>query len=144
MNAANGVARKGSAPATAAPQRVLSVFDGVMIIVGIIIGGGIFTFPPLVAGMTGSVQWMFGAWLAGAALALVGALCYAELATTFPNAGGDYHFLTRAYGRDLSFFFAWARVLVITCVRPIGVGDEVTINYHGDPDDPRPVWFPAV
>lgn len=114
MNAANGVARKGSAPATAAPQRVLSVFDGVMIIVGIIIGGGIFTFPPLVAGMTGSVQWMFGAWLAGAALALVGALCYAELATTFPNAGGDYHFLTRAYGRDLSFFFAWARVLVIT------------------------------
>src|SRR5512139_693730 len=96
------------------PKRVLSVFDGVMIIVGIIIGGGIFTFPPLVAGMTGSIEWMFGAWLFGAALALIGALCYAELATTFPNAGGDYYFLTRAYGKDLSFFFAWARVLVIT------------------------------
>jgi basic amino acid/polyamine antiporter, APA family len=102
------------AASSAAPRRVLSVFDGVMIIVGIIIGGGIFTFPPLVAGMTGSVQWMFGAWLFGAALALVGALCYAEMATTFPNAGGDYHFLTRAYGKDVSFFFAWARVLVIT------------------------------
>jgi basic amino acid/polyamine antiporter, APA family len=101
-------------PPNAAPRPVLSVFDGVMIIVGIIIGGGIFTFPPLVAGMTGSVEWMFGAWLLGAALALVGALCYAELATAFPNAGGDYHFLTRAYGKDLSFFFAWARVLVIT------------------------------
>lgn len=37
-----------------------------------------------------------------------------------------------------------ARLLVITCVRPIAPGDEVTINYHGDPDDPRPVWFPAV
>ncbi len=98
----------------AAPRPVLSVFDGVMIIVGIIIGGGIFTFPPLVAGMTGSVEWMFGAWLFGATLALIGALCYAELATTFPNAGGDYYFLTRAYGKDLSFFFAWARVLVIT------------------------------
>jgi basic amino acid/polyamine antiporter, APA family len=97
-----------------APQRLLSVFDGVMIIVGIIIGGGIFSFPPLVAAMTGSVEWMFGAWLFGAVLALIGALCYAELATTFPNAGGDYHFLTRAYGRDVSFFFAWARVLVIT------------------------------
>ncbi|HQR22345.1 MAG TPA: amino acid permease [Burkholderiaceae bacterium] len=109
------VTRGGTAPdPTAAPRRVLSVFDGVMIIVGIIIGGGIFAFPPLVAGMTGSVEWMFGAWLFGAALALVGALCYAELATTFPNAGGDYHFLTRAYGKDLSFFFAWARVLVIT------------------------------
>jgi amino acid transporter len=93
---------------------VLSVFDGVMIIVGIIIGGGIFTFPPMVAGMTGSLEWMYGAWVLGAVLALVGALCYAELATAFPNAGGDYHFLTRAYGKDLSFFFAWARVLVIT------------------------------
>jgi len=116
MNDANGPAAAGTVRADTgpAPRRVLSVFDGVMIIVGIIIGGGIFTFPPLVAGMTGSVQWMFGAWLTGAALALVGALCYAELATTFPNAGGDYHFLTRAYGKDLSFFFAWARVLVIT------------------------------
>jgi len=107
-------AATGGGDAGDAPRRVLTVFDGVMIVVGIIIGGGIFTFPPLVAGMTGSVEWMYGAWLLGAVLALVGALCYAELATTFPNAGGDYHFLTLAYGRDVSFFFAWARVLVIT------------------------------
>jgi basic amino acid/polyamine antiporter, APA family len=98
----------------AAPRPVLSVFDAVMIITGIVIGGGIFAFPPLVAGMTGSVEWMFGAWILGALLALIGALCYAELATTFPNAGGDYYFLTRAYGRDVSFFFAWARVTVIS------------------------------
>lgn len=97
-----------------APKPVLSRFDGVMIIVGVIIGGGIFTFPPLVAGITGSVEWMYGLWIAGALLALAGALCYAELATTFPSAGGDYHFLTKAYGKDVSFFFAWARVLVIT------------------------------
>jgi amino acid transporter len=64
--------------------------------------------------MTGSVGWMFGAWILGAALALIGALCYAELAASYPNAGGDYHFLTRAYGKDLSFFFAWARITVIT------------------------------
>ena len=100
--------------ATAAPRPVLSVFDAVMIITGIVIGGGIFAFPPLVAGMTGSVEWMFGAWIFGALLALIGALCYAELATAFPSAGGDYHFLTRAYGRDVSFFFAWARVTVIS------------------------------
>jgi basic amino acid/polyamine antiporter, APA family len=96
------------------PRPALSIFDAVMIITGIVIGGGIFAFPPLVAGMTGSVEWMFGAWMLGAVLALVGALCYAELATTFPDAGGDYHFLTRAYGKDVSFFFAWARVTVIT------------------------------
>ena len=97
-----------------APRPVLSVFDGTMIITGVVIGGGIFSLPPLVAGITGSVEWMYGAWILGAVLALVGALCYAELATAFPNAGGDYHFLTRAYGKDVSFFFAWARVMVIT------------------------------
>ena len=97
-----------------APRPALSVFDAVMIITGIVIGGGIFSMPPLVAGITGSVQWMLVAWVAGGVLSLVGALVYAELATTYPSAGGDYHFLTRAYGRDLSFFFAWARVTVIT------------------------------
>ena len=103
-------------PATsgAAPRPVLSVFDGAMIVVGIVIGAGIFRTPSLVAGVTGSVDWMLTAWVLGGVLSLIGALCYAELASTFPNAGGDYHFLTRAYGRDVSFFFAWARVAVIT------------------------------
>src|ERR671913_1269104 len=97
-----------------APRPVLSVFDGAMIVVGIVIGAGIFRTPSMVAGVTGSVEWMLTAWLLGGVLSLIGALCYAELASTFPNAGGDYHFLTRAYGRDISFFFAWARVAVIT------------------------------
>ena len=83
VNSPAAPAAASARDSTGAPQHVLSVFDGVMIIVGIIIGGGIFAFPPLVAGMTGSVPWMFGAWLFGAALALIGALCYAELATTF-------------------------------------------------------------
>ena len=103
-----------SASVGAAPRPVLSVFDGAMIVVGIVIGAGIFRTPSMVAGVTGSVDWMLIAWVLGGALSLIGALCYAELASTFPNAGGDYHFLTRAYGRDLSFFFAWARVAVIT------------------------------
>ncbi len=99
---------------TAAPKPALSVFDAVMITVGIVIGAGIFKTPSMVAGVTGSVDWMLIAWVLGGVLSLVGALCYAELASTFPNAGGDYHFITRAYGRDASFFFAWARVAVIT------------------------------
>lgn len=110
----NSTDTTASPAAGARPKPVLSVFDGVMIITGIVIGGGIFSLPPLVASIAGSVEWMFYAWLLGAALALVGALCYAELSTTFPDAGGDYHFLTRAYGKDLSFFFAWARIMVIT------------------------------
>ena len=103
-----------ASPPTAAPKPILSIFDGAMIIIGIVIGAGIFKTPSLVAGVTGSVDWMLIAWVLGGALSLIGALCYAELASTFPNAGGDYHFLTRAYGRDVSFFFAWARGAVIT------------------------------
>ena len=101
-------------PAPAAPRPVLSVFDAVMITVGIVIGAGIFKTPSMVAGVTGSLDWMLIAWVLGGVLSLAGALCYAELASSFPSAGGDYHFLSRAYGKDLSFFFAWARVAVIT------------------------------
>lgn len=104
----------GAAPKVATPKPALSVFDAVMIITGIVIGAGIYSVPPLVAQFTGGVDWMLIAWVLGGVLSLIGALNYAELATTFPHAGGDYHFLTRAYGKDVSFFFGWARVMVIT------------------------------
>jgi APA family basic amino acid/polyamine antiporter len=108
-------AEKGAFTASSqAPQPALSVFDTVMITVGIVIGAGIFKTPAMVADVTGSVEWMLAAWILGGLLSLVGALCYAELASAFPHAGGDYHFITRAFGRDASFFFAWARVMVIT------------------------------
>ena len=57
---------------------------------------------------------MFAAWLLGGVISLIGALCYAELATAYPHAGGDYHFLRRAYGRSVAFLFGWARFSVIT------------------------------
>jgi APA family basic amino acid/polyamine antiporter len=98
----------------AAPARVLGVREAVAIIVGVVIGAGIFQAPALVAGMAGSTSWMFAAWILGGVVSLIGALCYAELATTYPHAGGDYHFLHRAYGRKVSFLFGWARFSVIT------------------------------
>jgi APA family basic amino acid/polyamine antiporter len=104
----------GAGAAQGTPLPALSTFDAAMIVCGIVIGGGIFALPPLVASTSGSVGWMFAAWALGAALTVVGSLCYAELAATFPHAGGDYHFLTRAFGRDVSFFFGWARAAVIT------------------------------
>jgi APA family basic amino acid/polyamine antiporter len=108
------VERPGAGEAAAVPRASLSTFDAAMIVCGIVIGGGIFALPPLVASTAGSNLWMFGAWALGALLTLAGSLCYAELASTFPHAGGDYHFLTRAFGRDVSFFFGWARVVVTT------------------------------
>jgi amino acid transporter len=96
-----------------APAPTLSIFDATMITVGIVIGAGIFETPVLVASIAGSPGTMIVAWVLGGVLSFVGALTYAELATTYPSAGGDYTFLTRAYGKNLSFLFAWARSTVI-------------------------------
>ena len=96
------------------PQAVLGLHEAIAIIVGIVIGAGIFKAPALVAGMAGTTGWMFAAWALGGLVSLIGALCYAELATAYPHAGGDYHFLHRAYGRGVSFLFGWARFSVIT------------------------------
>ena len=84
-----------------------------MITVGIVIGAGIFQTPALVADIAGSPAKMLTAWVLGGALSFIGALTYAELAGAYPSAGGDYTFLTRAYGKEVSFMFAWARSMVI-------------------------------
>ena len=87
--------------------------DAMAIIVGIVIGAGIYRTPALVAEVAGDGGWTLAMWLAGAVISFIGALCYAELASTYPHAGGDYHFLTRAFGRDVSFLYGWARATVI-------------------------------
>lgn len=97
----------------ALPRPNLSVLDGVAIMVGVIVGIGIFKTPPLIAANVGSEAAFMGVWLLGGFMTLIGALCYAELATAYPNAGGEYHFLNRAYGRGVSLFFAWARGTVM-------------------------------
>src|SRR5688572_28211817 len=98
----------------AGPVAVLGLRDAILLIVGVVIGAGIFKAPSMVAGMAGGTAWMFGAWVLGGVVSLIGALCYAELTTAYPSAGGDYHFLKRAFGRWVSFLFGWARFSVIT------------------------------
>jgi basic amino acid/polyamine antiporter, APA family len=97
-----------------APREVLRLREAIALIVGVVIGAGIFKAPSMVAQMTGDAGLMFGAWLLGGVMSLIGALCYAELATAYASAGGDYHFLRRAYGSSVSFLFAWARFSVIS------------------------------
>lgn len=103
-----------NSPQQGAPKAVLRTRDAIAIIVGLVIGAGIFQLPPLVAGNSASESVFYLLWIAGGVISLVGALCYAELATAYPNAGGDYYFIQRAFGRSLSFLFAWARIAVIT------------------------------
>ena len=100
-------------PAPAKMLRLLHPLSAVALIVGIVIGAGNFKTPSLVAGISGDAGWALVLWLAGALISIIGALCYAELCTTYPNAGGDYHFLHRAFGRNISFIYGWSRATII-------------------------------
>lgn len=95
------------------PQPLLSVFDAATIMVGIVVGVGIFKTPSLVAGSVGSEFAFLAVWVFGGLITLIGALTYAELAAAHPHAGGEYHFLSRAYGRPVAMLFGWARASVI-------------------------------
>lgn len=101
------------AAAPRAPRTQLGTLDIMALVVGIVIGAGIFSAPSLVATHAGSPSSMMLAWAIGGLISVAGALCYAELASTYPHAGGDYHYLRRAFGTRLAFLFAWARLTVI-------------------------------
>jgi amino acid transporter len=103
----------------ASPRQHLTLFDSTSIIIGIIIGASIFRSSPLIAAQVPSVAWLVGVWVIGAVFSLIGALCYAELATAYPKEGGDYVFLTEAFGRKMGFLFAWAQFWI---VRPGSIG----------------------
>jgi amino acid transporter len=91
----------------------LGLWDAVSIIVGIVVGTSIFRSPTLVFQAMPGPWEALGVWLVGGVLCLFGAVCYAELATTYPRNGGDYEYLTRAYGRPIGFLFGWAQLSVV-------------------------------
>jgi basic amino acid/polyamine antiporter, APA family len=103
----------GATEAGGQPRPSLSLFDAVAMIVGLIVGAGIFGTPSIVAGAAGGEGMMLAMWVAGGVFAIIGALSYAELSTAFPSAGGEYHFIHRAFGRSLAFLYGWARMTVI-------------------------------
>lgn len=110
---AQGLSGASTPSSMGIPRPTLKAHDVLAITVGIVVGAGIFRTPALVAGEAGSGTIMLLAWTAGGLLSIVGALCYAELASTYPSIGGDYHFLNRAYGNRVGFLYAWARLAVI-------------------------------
>jgi basic amino acid/polyamine antiporter, APA family len=97
----------------AAPKRELTLFDSTSLIVGIIVGAGIYQMAPAIARGGGSAGGMLVLWLAGGFISLCGALSYAELATAYPQEGGDYVYLTRAYGNWAGFLFGWLQTVIV-------------------------------
>jgi APA family basic amino acid/polyamine antiporter len=88
-------------------RRELSVWGASAFVVTSMIGTGIFTVPADVRAATGNGVASLGVWITGAALALFGAFCYAELATRMPKAGGEYQYLLNVYGRPWGFIGGW-------------------------------------
>ena len=91
----------------------LSVWDSVSIIIGIVIGVGIHETAPIIFESAGGPWKAMLCWVAGGVLSLLGALCYAELASAYPRSGGEYHYLTRAYGRCAGFLFGWSQLTIV-------------------------------
>lgn len=109
----NIVLKQGEVKNVGTPRQLLRLPDAVALIVGIVIGAGIFQTPALVASQAGNDITVLMLWLAGGVVSVIGALCYAELATTYPDIGGVYFYLKRAFGGAIAFLFAWARLTVI-------------------------------
>lgn len=96
-----------------AAQKQLGLWDTVSIIIGIVIGAGVYETAPFILQNVPNAAVGIGVWVLGGVLSLIGALCYAELASTYPRSGGDYVYLTRAFAPSVGFLFGWAQLSVI-------------------------------
>jgi APA family basic amino acid/polyamine antiporter len=96
-------------------RRSLGALDGLAMVVGIMVGSGIFRTPGVVAGQLGRPGLTLVAWALGGLVGLLGALVFAELATRHPSAGGKYVFAREAFGRRAAFVIGWTEALGIYC-----------------------------
>jgi amino acid transporter len=94
-------------------RKELGFWDSIAISVGIAIGVGIFRVPSEIAAIMPYPQLIITAWLVGGLLCLFGALCYAELSSTFPETGGDYVYIRENYGLLPAFLYGWASIFII-------------------------------
>jgi amino acid transporter len=94
-------------------RKALTPWQAGAVLIGIVVGIGIFKTPQVVAQNVASDTAYLGLWIIGGLVTLIGALCYAELGTAHPHVGGEYHFLQTAYGQELGFVFAWGRMAVM-------------------------------
>jgi len=93
-------------------RRDLGAFSATNIVIANIIGAGIFTTTGIIAGYLPGPGWVLGCWILGGAIAVAGALCYAELATRMPDEGGEYLYLSRLYHPLLGFLTGWTSFFV--------------------------------
>ena len=119
----------------AASRRLIGRFDATMLVVGSMIGSGIFIVSAESARLVGTGGRLLGVWAAAGALTLLAAFACAELATMFPEAGGPYVFFREAYGPMAGFLYGWTMALVVQT----GTIAAVAVAFLEVPRRPRPV-----
>lgn len=94
-------------------KRELGLLDGTMLVVGSMIGSGIFIVSADIARQVGSAGWLIGIWIVSALLTITAAVSYGELSAMYPNAGGQYVYLKEAYNKLIAFLYGWSFFAVI-------------------------------
>src|SRR5215210_5596623 len=94
-------------------KRQFGLWTALALIIGQVIAVGIFLTPAGMAKSVGSPFWLLVIWVLIGLMTLSGALCYAELAARFPEAGGSYVYLREAYGKMTAFLYGWMVLLVL-------------------------------
>src|SRR3990167_7475501 len=92
--------------------RSLGLGDATMLVIGCVVGVGIFRTAGSIAGHVASPLLILALWALGGLLSLCGALCYAELSAMFPATGGDYIYIGKVYGRFWGFLFGWTKLFI--------------------------------
>ena len=116
--------------ATPQLRRSLGTFDSIAILIGITIGAGIYSTPQIIAQYQSSFSSIILMWIGGGVFVYLGGLIYAELGTRFPNTGGEYVYLSRAFGPYVGFLFGWAQLFIIRTSPAAGLA-IITVDYFG-------------
>ena len=111
-------------------KKTLGLIDGISLLIGITIGSAIFATPQIIATYQNSFASILMLWIIVTIFVFIGSLIYAELGSRFPNTGGEFIYISKAFGPFWGFIFGWAQLLIIRTSPAAGIS-LITANYVG-------------
>ena len=111
-------------------KKTLGLLDGISLLIGITIGSAIFATPQIIATYQNSFSSIIVLWVIVTIFVFIGSLIYAELGSRYPNTGGEFVYISKAFGPFWGFIFGWAQLLIIRTSPAAGIS-LITANYIG-------------